>query len=92
MDPVKFSETLVRFREHTIRLQQQRHRTILTNYVPTSRAPAADPAAATKAAKSAGGPKKSGPQCSARTLEGRQCPFGASPECSGFCRKHFSMK
>jgi hypothetical protein len=84
MDPIKFSESAARFREHTLRLQQQRRHTLVTTYVP-SRAPPVE--AAALAVK-----KKSGPQCSARTLEGRQCPFGAAPECSGFCKKHFSMK
>jgi len=87
MDPIKLSESIARFREHTLRLQQQRPRTLVTTYVP-ARSPvtaAADPAKP-KATK------KSGPQCAARTLEGRQCPFGAAPECSGFCKKHFSMK
>lgn len=88
MDPVKFSESLARFREHTIRLQKQRPHTLLTTYVP-SRTPVEN-AITTKG--SAPVKKRTGPQCSARTLEGRQCPFGAAPECSGFCKKHFSMK
>jgi hypothetical protein len=83
MDPVKFSESLARFREHTIRLQKQRPHTLLTTYVPTRAAPTETTAPIKK---------RTGPQCSARTLEGRQCPFGAAPECSGFCKKHFSMK
>jgi len=88
MDPVKFSESLARFREHTIRLQKLRPHTILTNYVP-SRTPVEN---SVTPKGSAPAKKRTGPQCSARTLEGRQCPFGAAPECSGFCKKHFSMK
>jgi hypothetical protein len=89
MDPVKFAESAARFREHTLRLQQQRPRTLLTTYVPV-RAAAVTSSDTVKSSKPAA--KKSGPQCGARTLEGRQCPFGAAPECSGFCKKHFSMK
>ena len=89
MDPVKLSESIARFREHTLRIQQQRPRTLLTTYVP-ARAPVTTSSDAVKSSKPTA--KKSGPQCGARTLEGRQCPFGAAPECSGFCKKHFSMK
>ncbi len=79
----KLAESIIRFREHAIRLQEQRPRTILTTYVPSRTVDAPPPVAKQK---------KTGPQCSARTLEGRQCPFSAAPECSGFCKKHFSMK
>lgn len=85
----KLAATIAKFRETSEKIKAARRTTVMCDYV----APKSNDCA-TVAATAAGAKKRKstakGPQCNARTLEGRQCPFGAT--CGGFCKKHFSMK
>lgn len=85
-DPAKMAATALKCRERALSMNAARRKLIvLTAPPPTTTATA--PGA--KKTKTAAGP--SGPQCTACTLEGRQCPFRAAAGCDTFCRKHFHM-
>ena len=79
MDSEKFARTAQRFKEATLRLRNERRRTV---FMDTPPAPSSSVSGAVFQKKV---------QCKARTLEGRSCQFFAAPGCSGFCKKHFSM-
>ena len=85
----KFEASALRFRQHTLDLKAARSRTIfIPDYTP--------PTAAMVPVAAAAGKKKTvtkvatGPTCSARTLEGRQCNFRAMAG-GCFCKKHSTM-
>lgn len=82
-DPNKFATTSLRCRERALEIRAARHKVIMITETPPSVQVAATATVAPK--------KSSAPQCTARTLEGRQCPFKMSPGCGSFCKKHYHM-
>lgn len=90
-DPAKMAATALRCRERALAMDAAKRKVIvLVNPPPTTTASQAAPGASKKT-KAAAGAATTGPQCTARTLEGRQCPFRAASGCGAFCRKHFHM-
>lgn len=82
----KFDASALRFKQHTLDLKAARSRTVfIPDYMPP-----APLAAVTVAAKKKAVAASTGPTCSARTLEGRQCNFRAMAG-GCFCKKHSTM-
>jgi hypothetical protein len=87
-DPTKMAATALKCRERALAMNASRRKLIVLTVAPPPPSATA-PVPGAKKTKTAAGP--SGPQCTARTLEGRQCPFRAASGCGAFCRKHFHM-
>lgn len=88
-DPAKMAATALKCRERALSMNASRRKLIVLTTPPPTTTATGPSAPGAKKTKTAAGP--SGPQCTACTLEGRQCPFRAAAGCGTFCRKHFHM-
>lgn len=77
--PEKFADSAVRSRELALLQRSKRHHTVVLKEAPK-------PPTESEVAKGKSAAKTVGPRCQAKTLEGRQCGFGAT--CGAFCKRH----
>jgi len=82
-EPEKLADSLLRARERSAELTEDRHKTMMTTKQPK---PQETVATATTGAKKGRVMPHEDFRCKAKTLAGKQCPFKAT--CSGFCSKH----
>ena len=88
-DPAKLASTALKMRERVLSIDAGRRKMIVITGPPPPLGPPPLPAGASSKKKK---DQPVGPQCTARTLESRQCPFRAASGCGAFCKKHFSME
>jgi hypothetical protein len=88
-DPAKVASSALKMRERTLAIDAGRRKMIVITGPPP---PLASPPMAQAGPPSKKKERSTAPQCTARTLEGRQCPFRIANGCGAFCKKHFSME
>lgn len=82
--PEKLADTLLRAREHALKLKAERHKVLETTHKPKALETVAQ--AGPAAARKGRAVLHDALRCKALTLEGRRCGFKAT--CGEFCKKH----